>query len=202
MPTNKKGGKHFKRHKKQSPNTNPKFITRAEGHLQFYASVIKSTGNRHFMVKFHRHDGQDLSHYDDANSMFEKEYRGGLRGNIRKGQWVSAGDLVLVSLHDFNLNDNAVNILKKYSYEESKYLKRQYNIITSQDKNNTHEDVVFEYNELPKKPTLSDKKDDGGSYMNDSFMPPDEDLEEENDNNVDVKVDNNKFDVYENLESK
>jgi len=190
----KKGGKKKKRFKKQPTNTNPKFITRPEGHLQFYATVTKPTGNRHFMVKLHRHDGQNLKPYDDSHNMFENEFRGGLRGNIRKGKWVSPGDMVLVSLRDFSISDNNIDIIKKYEYEESKYLKRQYNIITNQDKDNHDDDVSFEFNDNAKQPASIVKKDDGGSYMNDAFMPSDEDSEDDVEYNSDDDINNNNDD--------
>ena len=186
MPVNKKGGKKHKRFKKEAPSLNPKFITRPDGHLQFYATVTKPTGNRHFMVKLHRHDGQDLKPFDDEYSLFESEFRGGLRGNIRKGKWVSPGDMVLVSLRDFSMSDKNIDIIKKYEYEESKYLKRQYKIITNQDKDNHDDDVSFEYNDIEKKTPSIVKKDDGGSYMNESFMPSEEESEDENDNSLDA----------------
>jgi translation initiation factor IF-1 len=200
MPVNKKGGKKHKRFKKEAPGVNPKFITRPEGHLQFYATVTKPTGNRHFMVKLHQHDGQNLKPYNDSHSMFENEFRGGLRGNIRKGKWVSPGDLVLVSLRDFSMSDNNIDIIKKYEYEESKYLKRQYNIITNQDKDNNDNDVSFEYNDIDKQPTSTVKKNEGGSYINDAFIPSEEESEDdvEDNNNIDINNDNNyEFDVDE-----
>jgi len=186
MPVNKKGGKKHKRFKKEAPSLNPKFITRPDGHLQFYATVTKPTGNRHFMVKLHRHDGQDLKPFDDEYSLFESEFRGGLRGNIRKGKWVSPGDMVLVSLRDFSMSDKNIDIIKKYEYEESKYLKRKYKIITNQDKDNHDDDVSFEYNDIEKKTPSIVKKDDGGSYMNESFMPSEEESEDESDNSLDT----------------
>ena len=186
MPVNKKGGKKHKRFKKEAPSLNPKFITRPDGHLQFYATVTKPTGNRHFMVKLHRHDGQDLKSFDDEYSLFESEFRGGLRGNIRKGKWVSPGDMVLVSLRDFSMSDKNIDIIKKYEYEESKYLKRKYKIITNQDKDNHDDDVSFEYNDIEKKTQSIVKKDDGGSYMNESFMPSEEESEDESDNSLDA----------------
>jgi translation initiation factor IF-1 len=193
MPTNKKGGPHFKRHKKQTHPKNPKFITTADGHLQFYASVVKATGNRHFIVKFHRHDGQDLAAFTNDDNMFEKEFLGGLRGNIRKGNWVSTGDLVLVSLRDFSISDNKIDIIKKYTYEESKYLKQRYNIITNNDKANVNEDVTFEYDEVKDKPTPI-IKNNKGPYMNELFMPSISE-DEDGSNSDDVAPDNNEEDV-------
>lgn len=186
MPVNKKGGKKHKRYAKDTTTTNPKFITRPDGHLQFYATVTKPTGNRHFMVKLHRHDGQNLKPFDDEHSLFESEFRGGLRGNIRKGKWVSPGDMVLVSLRDFSMSDKNIDIIQKYDYEESKYLKRQYKIITNQDKDNDDDDVSFEYNDIEQKTPSIVKKDDGGSYMNESFMPSEEESEDESDNSLDA----------------
>ena len=179
MPVNKKGGKKHKRYAKDASTTNPKFITRPDGHLQFYATVTKPTGNRHFMVKLHRHEGQDLKPFDDEHSLFEGEFRGGLRGNIRKGKWVSPGDLVLVSLRDFSMSDKNIDIIQKYEYEESKYLKRQHKIITNQDKDNHDDDVLFEYNDIEKPPESVTKKDTSGPYMNESFMPSNDDSDDD-----------------------
>ena len=199
---NNTGGSGYKKRARKNnvQTVNNKFITRAEGNLQFYATIIKATGNRHFMVNLHDHEGKDLSTFKKSDNLFAKEFYGSLRGNIRKGQWVSPGDLVLVSLRDFNLNDNKIDIIKKYSYEEAKYLKKKCKIVINKGDNNNDEYISFENNEvveLPKK-RIVNKSD---QYMNDLFLPPNSDdednheLEDHDEKSDSVEVNSNEDEI-------
>ena len=206
MPYKSKGGKKKKSFKKGDRSTNPKFITRQEGHLQFYATVTKPTGNRHFMVKLLRHEGQDLTPFENSDFLFEKEFRGSLRGNIRKGKWVSPGDMVLVSLRDFNLKNINLDIILKYEYEESKYLKKKCKINTNKETDNYSDDISFEYNDIvPNAAIEKVQKNNNESYMNEDLLPSTNDYLEDNlkddliqeEHNVENTNENYDFDIDE-----
>ena len=77
------------------------------------------------------------------------------------------------------MSDKNIDIIQKYEYEESKYLKRQHKIITNQDKDNHDDDVLFEYNDIEKPPESVTKKDTSGPYMNESFMPSNDDSDDD-----------------------
>lgn len=51
-----------------------------------------------------------------------KECIGVIRGNMRKRQWISTGDLILVSTREFQ--DDKVDILFKYSDDEIRRLRK------------------------------------------------------------------------------
>ena len=89
---------------------------------QEYAQVLAPLGNKRFKVVCF--DGQTrLAH---------------LRGIIRKNQWVSTGDIVLVCLRDFQ--DDKVDIMVKYTPEQVRQLKSMGEIPTNVKESHTLEE--------------------------------------------------------------
>ena len=110
MPKNKgKGGKKFKRRKNINESVSRELIFRENN--QLYGIVTKILG-----------DSRMLVYCSD-----EKTRNGRVRGKMRKRQFVSQGNLVLVSLRDFQ--EGKVDIVHKYNDSEAKKLV-QYEEIT------------------------------------------------------------------------
>lgn len=91
MPNNK-GGKNYK--KSKSITDEPICYERLEG--QMFGRIIKVLGNCNLLV--YCNDGRErICH---------------IRGNMRKKVWMSVGDIVLISIRNFNDKDNIDNISK------------------------------------------------------------------------------------------
>ena len=92
-----KGGKNRRKCKRS------KFQTDATNHVEFkdlgqeYAKVLERKGGNVVTLKL----------------MDEREVLGIIRGRMKKKVWISSGDIVLVSLREFQ--ENKVDILLKYS---------------------------------------------------------------------------------------
>ena len=100
---NKKGGKHA-RGSKNNTYSNKRDLLFKEAD-QEYAQVLKMLGN-----------GRCQCYCYDGTSRL-----GHIRGNMRKKVWVSTGDIILVSLRDFQ--DEKCDIIHKYNADESRNLK-------------------------------------------------------------------------------
>jgi len=110
MPTNKKGGKGFKKAKKNSFQT-PTFETALEG--QFYAKINKKLGDRRFEIILHGTSEKTI---------------GRARGGLPGGHNMKKDDIVLVSGRDFRNSGEEVfvqdyyDILQFYSPEQVRRL--------------------------------------------------------------------------------
>jgi translation initiation factor 1A len=82
MP-NQKGGKNYKKSKHSSNTETPVLIDRADD--QMYARIIRNLGNRN-MLTFCNDNRIRLCH---------------IRGSMRKRVWLAIGDLVLISIREF-----------------------------------------------------------------------------------------------------
>lgn len=80
----------------------------AEAGVTEYGWVVQMLGN--MRVKVRLGTGQPV------------EKIGVIRGNMRKRQWISVGDLVLVSIREFQ--GDKVDVIFKYSDDEVRMLKR------------------------------------------------------------------------------
>jgi translation initiation factor 1A len=114
MPKNLKGGKQFKRKAKDGDDDLSIFtIDRQEG--QQIARAIKLLGNRNVMC------------YCNDNNVRVCHIRGKMRGRV----FIDVGDIVLISLRDFELGlakdvkDLNGDILAKYPYECLTRLKKE-----------------------------------------------------------------------------
>ncbi|KAJ1612362.1 hypothetical protein OJ253_587 [Cryptosporidium canis] len=104
MPKNKgKGGKNRRRGKNDSEGDKRELVFKEDG--QEYGQVQRMLGNGR--LDAYCFDGQKrLCH---------------IRGKMRKKVWVNPGDIVLVSLRDFQ--DSKGDIILKYTPDEARALK-------------------------------------------------------------------------------
>ncbi|KAG0168056.1 Translation initiation factor 1A [Apophysomyces sp. BC1034] len=104
MPKNKgKGGKNRRRGKNENEGSKRELIFKEEG--QEYAQVTKMLGNGR--VEAQCFDGvRRLAH---------------IRGKLRKKVWINQGDIVLISLREYQ--DEKADVLLKYNADEARSLK-------------------------------------------------------------------------------
>ncbi|GAA6015265.1 hypothetical protein JCM8202_002405 [Rhodotorula sphaerocarpa] len=98
------GGKNRRRGKNENEGDKRELVFKEEG--QEYAQVIKMLGNGRIEAM-----------------CFDGEKRlGHIRGKMRKKVWINQGDIVLLSLRDFQ--DNKADVIQKYSSDEARKLKQ------------------------------------------------------------------------------
>jgi len=131
MP-NKKGGKKFKKGKKQSFHERT-MIYKDPKEDQEYGKVIRAMGNGRF----------DIQCFDGKNRM------GIIAGNMRKKVWVNKDDIILFSKWEFTTEDNKCSIIHKYDLDESRKLQRDGefpDFITLDEENEFGDDMIqFDY---------------------------------------------------------
>ncbi|ORX66749.1 nucleic acid-binding protein, partial [Linderina pennispora] len=98
------GGKNRRRGKNDTEHEKRELVFREEG--QEYAQVVKMLGSGR--VEALGFDGtKRLAH---------------IRGKMRKKVWINQGDIVLISLRDFQ--DDKADVIMKYSADEARALKQ------------------------------------------------------------------------------
>ncbi|KAJ2902411.1 eukaryotic translation initiation factor 1a [Zalerion maritima] len=104
MPKNKgKGGKNRRRGKNENDNEKRELTFKEEG--QEYAQVVKMLGNGRLEAQCF--DGtKRLAH---------------IRGKLRKKVWINQGDIILLSLRDYQ--DEKGDVILKYTADEARSLK-------------------------------------------------------------------------------
>jgi initiation factor 1A len=105
MGKNTKGGKNFKKQKKD-PSKNRELIFREDE--QSYGRIIKQLGDGRFECQIFNSD-------TDTNIV------GKICGSMRKRVWIKVGDVVLVSARSFD--SNSCDIIHKYLDDEAQSLK-------------------------------------------------------------------------------
>ncbi|KAI0395595.1 hypothetical protein F5Y17DRAFT_189031 [Xylariaceae sp. FL0594] len=150
MPKNKgKGGKNRRRGKNESDKEKRELVFKEEG--QEYAQVVKMLGSGRLSCSCF--DGQTrLAH---------------IRGKLRKKVWINNGDIILLSLRDYQ--DDKGDVLIKYTADEARSLKQ--------------------YGELPETARINETDtygpgDDGECNFD---FADDQDSEEESDDNANNK---------------
>ena len=134
MP-NKKGGKKFKRGKKNIHET--KLIYKNPKEDQEYGKVINTCGNGRFQIECF--DG--------------KSRLGILAGNMRKRVWVNNDDIVLISRWEFLNDSDKCSIVHKYDSDEVSKLQKENEFpknIKFESENNfdiSDDMISFDYNE-------------------------------------------------------
>lgn len=149
---NKKGGKKHKRNKNQ--NYEAKELRKADPNDgQVYAKITKCKGNCRFDV--HCSDGK---------------VRGAIMcGTMRKRKFVNMGDIVLVSLRDFQ--DSICDIIDSYDENQAKRLRDMKELPEAMklEEDNDFEDIDVDgisfTNEMPS--SESDSDDDDGIDLDD-----------------------------------
>jgi translation initiation factor 1A len=106
MPKNKgKGGKNRRRGKNENDNEKRELTFKDEG--QEYAQVLKMLGNGRLHARAFDSEGTTRL----AN----------IRGKMRKKVWINTGDIILISLRDFQ--DEKADVILKYTADEARSLK-------------------------------------------------------------------------------
>ena len=145
MGKNKTGGKNFKKQKKNNDSNNKRELVFREND-QAYAMIIKSLGDVRFELDCFELDSLD------------KKKIGHIRGAFRKKIWMNIGDIVLVSLRDFD--KFKCDIIYKYTGDEAMSLKSLGEIplsinlqatkieLNDKNQNNVDNDFDFEFENL------------------------------------------------------
>jgi translation initiation factor 1A len=108
MPKNKKGGKKFKKGKNNAADDRAiKNVRMIEDKLERYARVKSAMGDRRLAVE--TSVGETIVAH--------------IPGKFRKRVWISAGDIILISLRPFDLSTG--DVLSKYSPQEARFLIRK-----------------------------------------------------------------------------
>lgn len=106
MP-NAKGGKKFKRGKKNT-SFEKKLIYKDPKEDQEYGKVVRAMGNGRFEIQC----------FDGKTRM------GIIAGNMRKRVWVNKDDIILFSKWEFTTDDDKCSIVHKYDIDESRKLQK------------------------------------------------------------------------------
>jgi translation initiation factor 1A len=104
MPKNKgKGGKNRRRGKNESDKEKRELTFKEEG--QEYAQVLKMLGNGRL----------EAMCFDGSKRLAH------IRGKLRKKVWINQGDIILLSLRDYQ--DEKGDVILKYTADEARSLK-------------------------------------------------------------------------------
>ncbi|KAK2745551.1 Translation initiation factor 1A [Myotisia sp. PD_48] len=146
MPKNKgKGGKNRRRGKNENDNEKRELTFKEEG--QEYAQVVKMLGNGRLEALCF--DGEKrLAH---------------IRGKLRKKVWINQGDIILLSLRDYQ--DEKGDVILKYNADEARSLKA--------------------YGELPESAKINET-DTYGHEAEDDNVEFDEDRDSSDEKEIDV----------------
>lgn len=147
MPKNKgKGGRNRRRGKNEKDGDKRELTFREDG--QEYAQVIKMLGNGRLHAQC----------FDGTQRL------GNIRGKLRKKVWVNVGDIILLSLREFQ--DSKGDVIMRYSADEARSLKA-YNELPDTVKVNETDfsadaeaDMGFEFDD--DRDSESDDSDDSG----------------------------------------
>ena len=130
MVKNKFGGnKHKKFARKRDESGKNSLINLKKTEGQEYGYIQKILGNCRFQIIC----------YD------KKQRIGHVRGKLRKRMWFNAGDLILISLRDFQ--DDMCDMIQKYDYDEVNMLINNNEIKEAFGKNGTFFDNKNDINE-------------------------------------------------------
>lgn len=126
MPKNTgRGGKNYRRGNNKT-QIKRELVLKEEGTV--YGQVLKMLGNGRV----------DVYCFDSVKRI------GNIRGKMKRRVWIAAGDVVLISLRDFQ--NEKCDIILKYTPEEVRQLKAQDQIPESIEvnENENHGDIEFE----------------------------------------------------------
>ncbi|GAA5900880.1 translation initiation complex factor eIF1A [Sporobolomyces salmoneus] len=146
-----KGGKNRRRGKNENDGDKRELVFKEEG--QEYAQVLKMLGNGR--VEAMCFDGEKrLAH---------------IRGKMRKKVWINQGDIILLSLRDFQ--DDKADVIQKYTADEARNLKAYGELPETAKINETDtfgpgdEDDNVEFDEV----SADEEDDEGLPSKNDDF---------------------------------
>ena len=177
MPKNNtKGGKKQKKIKKQGEQERD---LQFKDQLQEYGQILRLLGDSRLEIQC----------IDGVKRM------GHIRGKMRKKVWMTAGDIVLVALREYE--KDKCDIILKYTQEEIMKLKQlkeipdnlKVNESESENRNKDNDNLIeFEKNTNKEQESNSDEDDE--MYMSDNEEEESEDEEEEKEEKKTVKKDN------------
>merc|ERR1712046_330262 len=98
-----KGGKNRRRGKNDNDPSKKELVFKEDG--QEYAQVAKMLGSGHL----------EAMCFDGTKRLCK------IRGTLRKKVWMNLGDIILISLRDFE--DGKADVLRKYTADEARSLK-------------------------------------------------------------------------------
>ena len=125
-----KGGKGHKKRKNKNIEDNIRELIFKED-SQIYGQITKNLGGGRFNVLCFE-DGQD-----------NKDRLCSIRGKMRKKEWVGVGDVVLVSLREFQ--DDRGDIILKYYPDEVRSLKAYNELDDSVNSKENNDDDAVEF---------------------------------------------------------
>lgn len=165
MPKNIKGGKNHKKGKNMVVNTTTRKIILKE-HGTEYAILETNLGNCRFKCYC----------YDDKDRLAH------IRGNMRKRTWLKKGDLVLVSIRDFE--EGKCDIIHKYNELEREKLLRMGEI---------KKKIIQEYGE--NSVSNRDQQCEDIEFMNDSSEKEDGSSDNDSSDKENESSDNDSLDI-------
>ncbi|WWC99054.1 translation initiation factor eIF-1A [Kwoniella sp. B9012] len=133
MPKNKgKGGKNNRRGKKEDGEAKRELIFKEDG--QEYAQVVKMLGNGRLEAKC----------LDGETRLAQ------IRGQMRKKVWIVVGDIILLSLRDFQ--DDRADVIHKYTADEARNLKtygelKDFTLVENAEAGSEEEEEGIEFEE-------------------------------------------------------
>ena len=139
------GGKNRRRGKNENDNEKRELTFKEEG--QEYAQVVKMLGNGRL----------EATCFDGAKRLAH------IRGKLRKKVWINQGDIILLSLRDYQ--DDKGDVILKYSADEARSLKA--------------------YGELPESAKINETDTYGHEGVDDN-VEFDEDRDSDSDKEVDI----------------
>lgn len=156
MPKNKIGGKGHKRGK-NAPTI--KHILLLKEKEQEYALVQKMLGNN-------RIKAIDTSGYVRVCT---------IRGKMHKKVWIAPGDVILISLRDYQ--DDKADVIHKYSFEDTRLLMKMGDIPDSftSKMSNDDIDVDFEFSDQINDGEIVRQKKETDKYLSDIESSDDDD---------------------------
>lgn len=136
MPKNKgKGGKNRRRGKNEG-EIKRELIFKEDG--QEYAQVVRMLGNGRLEAQC----------FDGTSRLCH------IRGKLRKKVWVNQGDIILISLRDFQ--DGKADVILKYNSDEARQLKSygelpetaKINESSALGEEGDHDDIPYEFDDV------------------------------------------------------
>tara|TARA_B100001115_G_C15727707_1_gene354251 strand:- start:267 stop:857 length:591 start_codon:yes stop_codon:yes gene_type:complete len=169
MP-NAKGGKKFKRGKKNT-SFEKKLIYKDPKEDQEYGKVIRAMGNGRFEIQC----------FDGKTRM------GIVAGNMRKRVWVNKDDIILFSKWEFTTDDDKCSIVHKYDIDESRKLQKEGEFpdtinLDEENEFGNDDNFQFDYGDNSGDNSSDEEKDDEEKTEDNKWW-----TKSENNNNKDIE---------------
>ena len=187
MPKNTTGGK---KHKKAKNYVKVEKLIESDNEFQFYAKVNQKLGGGNFRVDVFIPEKREKVKVDGVfiekvtrPEEVKKEQIARIRGSIRKRCRIEVGNVILVSLREFE--ERKVDIIHAYKSDDVNTLRRQNKLPKSKIFENDEEtDVNFAIEEQID--FLEEKKPKVGYISNDDLIPEnsDEDVSDDERDNL------------------